>query len=363
MNKITSLYLDLTRFLAAITVIISHAHYDRLHGDWLPAFGLSGSDAVIIFFVLSGYVIAHVSLKREKTLADYTISRFARLYSVVVPAIIVTVIADQIGISIQPELYSGPWFEDSYPAIRVFGSLLYLNELWFISIRTFSNGPFWSINYEFWYYVVFAIAFYLKGNLRLFLLVITCLLIGPKILFMLPIWGIGVLAYYISERKIFSINFGYLMFISSLITLCLYCFLDTRQYYMDFTKELINEDALREYLRWGRNFIANYLVALIVFINFIGVATISKGNITIPDKAGKIIRHLSSYTFSLYLMHYPLLHLFAAITENGVLVFLYTMTTIFIIGTYTESKKHLLKKLMQQVFNKFESKRPCLIEP
>ena len=45
---------------------------------------------MIVFFVLSGYVIAHVLATRERTLFEYFASRFSKLYSVVVPALILT---------------------------------------------------------------------------------------------------------------------------------------------------------------------------------------------------------------------------------------------------------------------------------
>ena len=59
MNPITSVYLDLIRFIAALLVVLSHAAYPRLDGVNFAMFGGFGRDAVMIFFVLSGYVIAY----------------------------------------------------------------------------------------------------------------------------------------------------------------------------------------------------------------------------------------------------------------------------------------------------------------
>ncbi len=39
-----------------------------------------------------------------------------------------------------------------------------LNEVWFISITSFSNVPYWSICYEMWYYVGFALIVFLPGR-------------------------------------------------------------------------------------------------------------------------------------------------------------------------------------------------------
>ena len=54
----------------------------------------------MVFFVLSGYVIAStVERKRELgiTLNSYYLDRFSRIYSVLIPAIILTVLLDAIG--------------------------------------------------------------------------------------------------------------------------------------------------------------------------------------------------------------------------------------------------------------------------
>lgn len=131
MNKPTSIYLDLIRFLAALTVFIVHANYDRFTGG-LPFFrhvaGL-GNDAVMVFFVLSGFVIAYVTSEKENTLRDYFASRFARLYSVAVPALVLTVALDWVGSQVNSSLYAGWWFQADYPVWRFVCNLFFVNEL------------------------------------------------------------------------------------------------------------------------------------------------------------------------------------------------------------------------------------------
>ena len=88
----TSLYLDLVRWAAALTVFIEHlrehtkigfAAFWAAHPFWYSHWNLFSQTAVTVFFVLSGYVIAHVLATRERTPVDYAASRLARLYSVV----------------------------------------------------------------------------------------------------------------------------------------------------------------------------------------------------------------------------------------------------------------------------------------
>ena len=51
--------------------------------------------------------------------------------------------------------------------MRGAASLLLLNEVWFVSITSFSNVPYWSICYEMWYYVAFGLVMFLPRRIGL----------------------------------------------------------------------------------------------------------------------------------------------------------------------------------------------------
>lgn len=109
MNSTTSIYLDVIRFLAAALVFVVDANYGRFTGG-LPVlwrFEALGNDAVMVFFVLSGFVIACISDQKERTLKTYFIRRFARLYSVSVPALVLTIVVDAIDSRLSPLLCVG----------------------------------------------------------------------------------------------------------------------------------------------------------------------------------------------------------------------------------------------------------------
>jgi peptidoglycan/LPS O-acetylase OafA/YrhL len=63
MDKTTSLYLDVLRFSAAILVLLSHSA--TFLDIYLPVLSDFGSEAVAVFFVLSGYVISYVVAKKK----------------------------------------------------------------------------------------------------------------------------------------------------------------------------------------------------------------------------------------------------------------------------------------------------------
>ena len=103
MRRGCSVYLDLVRVIACLIVFGHHMSLNfgcyeptgngcKARG-WLIPFH-AGHSAVVIFFVLSGYVITYVASERETTLRDYALSRCARIYSVAVPALLLTIVLD-----------------------------------------------------------------------------------------------------------------------------------------------------------------------------------------------------------------------------------------------------------------------------
>lgn len=84
-----SVYFDLIRFFAAIIVVMNH--YGVLL-SLAKSTTFPGSDAVIVFFVLSGYVINYVSDRSDLTGYRYIFYRLSRLWSVAVPATLLSII-------------------------------------------------------------------------------------------------------------------------------------------------------------------------------------------------------------------------------------------------------------------------------
>ena len=198
MNSKTSIYLDLLRILAALVVVLSHLS-PFSNNAALPFEGF-GHVAVIVFFVLSGYVIDYVADTKERAFKDYAAHRLARLYSVVVPALILTFALDHIGAHIHPATYHETAHMDRL-IIRWPIHLLFLQEVWFISVQFFSNGPLWSLSYEFWYYAIFGFAFLYKGPYRWPLTMLCAAIAGPVILIYGLIWLAGNFVYKLHKTE------------------------------------------------------------------------------------------------------------------------------------------------------------------
>lgn len=353
MNRAISTYLDLVRFLAATIVFVTHASYDRFTSGWLNGLSGFGNDAVIVFFVLSGYVIAYVTEKKENDYKTYFIARLTRLWSVVIPALALTIILDYIGSRIDYSIYAGWWFRPDDPFWRVLANLFFINELWFSSIRPFSNGPFWSIGYEFWYYVAFAALAFGKPTLRWALFVLCAIVMGPKILLLMPIWLFGVLAYEKCRNTPSSPVLGWLLIVGSIAGYAAYRYFEIKKYIVSETIHILGP-ALVTDLAWSGDFISNYLVGALVAFHFVGVILVSRQLDPPLKRFAGPIRFLAGYTFSIYLLHYPLLHFFAAISRNDpnnpthqAIILLGTIACIFLVGTFTEKKKAAMRKMLE----------------
>jgi peptidoglycan/LPS O-acetylase OafA/YrhL len=351
MNKATSIYLDAMRFLAALLVFFNHAQLPRLHGEWLTPLGAFGRDAVLIFFVLSGYVIAHAVGRKGTTARVYTVDRMARLWSVVLPALVLTVLLDYSGKLIKPEMYAGGVFEDSYPVIRFLANLLFVNELWFESIRPFSNGPFWSLGYEAPYYLLFGLWIFCKGPLRWLAILATGAVIGPKVLLLFPVWVFGVAAYRLSGRSSHLHWLGMLLFFGSLAGYAVFFYFDMSKWLLDLSVEWLGWDFVMRDLKYSKFFVASYCIGLFVALNFIGFNALPPSMHAAITRFEVPIRFAAAYTFSLYLFHYPLLHFFGALFDRSLVIVTCSLAAVFVLGTFTEQRKDVFRRVINEAMS------------
>ncbi|KQP13293.1 acyltransferase [Pseudorhodoferax sp. Leaf267] len=192
-----SAYLDLVRIACAVLVVLSHLAHSPLVSAYLWPFSYVGNEAVMAFFVLSGFIIAYVRHTREKTVQDYAMARLARLYSVILPAMLLTLVLDVVGTAVNAAHYAGARaFSDGNPQVAYGLSALMLNASWGIDQHFGSNGAYWSIPYEFWYYVLFGAWAFFSGLPRLALTLLAALVAGPRILLLMPVWLLGVALYH-----------------------------------------------------------------------------------------------------------------------------------------------------------------------
>jgi peptidoglycan/LPS O-acetylase OafA/YrhL len=227
-------YLDALRAAAAFGVLVSHLR-SFLFVDWsfvtnknilLGIFyfltGL-GHEAVIVFFVLSGFFVGgSVAKSWERgswSASRYALQRLVRLETVLIPALLFTLFWDAAGNLLSEGagydgrwamvLRSGPSPETigvSHDATSLLGNVFFLMGIF---VPTYgSNGPLWSLANEFWYYVIFPcvwIALLGKGISRLLASVVASILLWelptPISLYGL-VWLQGFCAWTLYRRKL-----------------------------------------------------------------------------------------------------------------------------------------------------------------
>jgi peptidoglycan/LPS O-acetylase OafA/YrhL len=329
MRRDLSAYLDLLRLSAALAVFISHVSWRQLSGGFLWQLRFIGHDAVMAFFVLSGFVIQYAVTTKENTLREYEISRLARLYSVVLPALILTFIFDRVGMAHHPASYA--FSAETEPLFRIVAGATFLSQSWW-NIAVLSDIPFWSLPYEFWYYQIFAAVFFFRGRKRTLLVIFFCFIAGPAILIYLPLWLAGVGAYKAGELAKLNRGAGFAIFASTLTAQGIILIAEARG--------LIPRHD-RPYLPPGFSPI-DYLEGFLVAANIFAAMSIR-----LPlSRVAKPVAAAAGVTFALYLLHLPIFHLLAAfmpqnwsVSTRGLGLIVPTMLLVIALSFVTERRK------------------------
>lgn len=142
--------LDVARTLAACYVVFHHVANAR---GWSHGLGLIlrfGQEAVLVFFLLSGFVIFANERKRALNPRGYFWRRFRRLY----PALLVAMLTSTI-----VALADGD-FTAKFNWPELLGTLAYLQDISFLKPGVIvdpylGNDPLWSLSYEMAFYLAF----------------------------------------------------------------------------------------------------------------------------------------------------------------------------------------------------------------
>jgi peptidoglycan/LPS O-acetylase OafA/YrhL len=227
--------LDTLRGFASIYVLFGHARWllwegytfgYKLHpnaysilnkiGMYFFSLFQFGHQSVLFFFVLSGFVIHWSSSKRfNKTgqfdILDYLFRRLKRIYPPLLLALVLTFLLDNLGLILKLPIYFShtlyPSINDNiHPVLNwktLFGNLGFLQTVYTGVWGT--DGPLWSLMYEWWFYVLYIpfIWLFRKNRILASLLVLALWVIslefqfGPLLLKMIlnyfVTWYLGML--------------------------------------------------------------------------------------------------------------------------------------------------------------------------
>ncbi|WP_439398220.1 acyltransferase family protein [Bradyrhizobium sp. PMVTL-01] len=286
----TSVILNLLRAVAAQVVCIGHAwNFGGLGRTYAP------TDGVLLFFVLSGFLIAYTLDSKSRSpsygLIDFGIERFSRIYTAYLPAILA------IGLATLVLRWSGIEIAADPVNLKTFiGNLLMQQNVpCCLSVGTFGTaGQLTSVAVEFHiYFFVGAMYFLLRGKT----VVLCCLVAAPfsfmplayfsnipgtdRALFVL--WLMAFASYYVARRVIEyrpNIPFWCLAFVVTLTTWLI--------------ERTPGDDAnLRQYP--------------MLVLWFFSLVLVSQHVRVIPPRLAKLITVAADYSFSLFLVHLTIL--------------------------------------------------------
>ena len=309
-----SVWLDALRIIATLTVVASHVAYSRFTGgtyQWIRDLNL-GSDAVILFFVVSGLVIARAAA-RDATLSRYTFNRATRIYSVMLPALLLTWTFDHIGFGIDSTAYPDHYYQSLPLSTFLIRGLTFSSEwLAFRPVRLGSNGPLWSLSYEVSYYALFGAAVFLTGARRLACVVILALLAGPNILLLIPAWLMGVWLWrQICKDGPARLSPGAALVLAVLppALYALALWISLPPFLLQLTNDLLPAAIPPLALRFSNEFLWNGLIGALVALHLFGMSRL----LTDWRRGATMIRWLAQASFSIYVTHYPTLQLTSAL--------------------------------------------------
>lgn len=374
-NEKVSIYLDFVRGVAAILVLMEHLGsrlflgYGYLQNPsaiikLLYLLNLLGGPSVIVFFVLSGLFISRTVLKsivdNKWSWKSYLVNRLSRLYVVLIPALFLTLITDMLA----SHFFDYNRYSDNYTNIKeFFGNLFYLQNIYVGSYG--SNGPLWSLGYEFWYYMLFPIIILLlriqKKILKVVYLCITLaiiLLIGQRMSYYFLIWLVGMLVLLLPATPRAKNKF--FMTISFLLV-CLAMVM----------RPLVNNGRLFVEHHTNNLFIVDLFIGLslglLIYIFMHGTTkkTMTESKNKWFEKTSKLV---ASFSFSLYLIHYPIINfVYYGAAKNGfnglqpnlssvlieILIVALMCTIAFIFSRITEVRTNVVRTMIMNSLVRF----------
>ena len=320
-------FLDGLRGLAALYVMLGHArwllwegfsesfvhHPERysLLGKIAAYASLSlyyGHQAVIFFFVLSGFVI-HMrysqSILENKTTATFDlipffIRRLRRIYPVFLFAMLLTLVLDQVGMSQHYAIYfhTTPYDLINQNVTPDFSLQTGLANLTLLPVASYwgSNSPVWSLRFEWCFYLIYPLfwlvtRYSLKiASAAVFLLFLMSLLgwLGPAglieiVLSAFPAWWLGAMLADVCTGRL-KLRFSQIAWLAGLFVILPF-----------LVAPLVNIEQSLQDLLWAFGF-TGLIAACLAWQN-------RGGSLAYLER----LRFLGDISYDLYVIHFPIL--------------------------------------------------------
>ena len=343
-----SCYLDAWRFMLAMVVFLGHVAATRLTGGLLWQLGIYTTEAVSVFFVLSGFVIGYVTDQRETDVFSYAIARAARIYSVALPALCLTFILDAFGRVARPDLYTESWGYIADGRVWQFVSgLLFINRLWGINVPQGSDLAYWSLGCEVWYYAIFGVLLFARGRWRIVGAVGGLLIAGPLTALLFPLWLLGVWGYKVCRTPLARVELGWCLVVASMALWIAYESSAAWHSRLDW---------LVPYRLHRPQLMQDYIVGVLFVAHLIGFRTVSNSLAPLFASVAIPIRWVAGSTFSLYLFHLPVAQFLASCVSWAptslsmrTLIIGGTLAIVFLLAEFTERRKEPWRRIFAYI--------------
>ena len=354
-----STILDLIRGISAQLVVVGHGIsmfgiFKFLHEPNIP---WMQNAAVLVFFLLSGFLITYSTLNKLRSSSNYGFKqyfsdRFSRIYAAFIPSLLFVLLIDFISRQIDPGLYE---YSEAFDVKNFVGNLFMFQDFPLFSfssekiVTSFGSArPFWTLAIEWWIYMWFGfiVLILLKQKLKIKNLIFLMLLSIVPVFNLLGGRGNSLTMYWIFGSMIYLIlNLNILASINkNLKILTLF--------------GLIGVGALRAFLEMDAyDPVFAFILAIILGLT-IDLYKDKKFN----GNSIRLIKFNASYSYTLYLIHYSILDfIFVHFGEKGnpiilfVLGFIFSNIVSYMLGSVSEIK--LTKFVKKWMYAQFKIER------
>ena len=366
-----STFLNIVRGLAAFLVLAGHLRgffFESYHNlnptsqniiNYILFFITRiGHECVMVFFVLSGYLVGGNYLtdifNKNANHKKYFIDRFTRMWTVLIPALLIGFLLDHYRCSLLNDCYH----------VNEWSTSIFMGNVFFLQTIKFeiytSNKALWSLANEFWYYIIFPLIilpFTFKVNKIIKTAVsLTTIIIFyhlmPNIINLFPIWLMGVVARFITPPAYLK---NYKWLVLSYIFLIISIFISN-----------INS-----------NILSNSIVGISFSLLLIIQKEFNKIDFKHVKKPAKL---LSDFSFSMYAYHLPIMFLLLVISVKvfGIEIrfinasfwewLLYLgLLSLLVFSTYilyyiTERYTYSIRSWLYKIFQIKNKHRPVIID-
>lgn len=328
-----SLYLEVVRVVATVVVVLGHGKVFHLPVSQFCDRFHPGRDAVIAFFVLSGFVISWCAAERDRDWRRYVLQRATRVYSVAVPALAFSLLVA----AIVPLLTGG---SRSYQLDKLWVYLPihlgFLGNVGPLAETPPHNFPWWSLNFEVWYYLLFGVALFGRGRWRWPAVALLLVAMAPAMLALLPVWLAGV-----ALQRCGGLRWR--PPVARLVaggTVLAYLAVKLSGLDAQLDQRLLGRVETAGHAR----LLGTYLVAALMALHLAAVRCL---HFEPPAALARRIRQAAALTFATYLFHQPLFELAQAVwpqrrggVADYVAVIGATLVLCALAGVLTEQHKH-----------------------